>query len=176
MKRTNALLLCCTLCLCAMAQRHTSERLHYQAGIGVSIPLPESQDNAKHLFAKVMYDLRPRLSAGLGTGISKYETELLPLYATLRWDMTTPHRFTPFVEGSIGYSYALTSSASGGSCMGLSLGASYRCRSSDEIFITVGYEHQHYSQQRSFDSSVIRARYVEENGYNAMRIAVGYQF
>lgn len=43
------------------------------------------------------YQLHPRLSAGLGSGISKYDHLMLPVFATFHWHVSKPHRFTPFL-------------------------------------------------------------------------------
>lgn len=160
---------------CAFSQNFV-EKLRYQTEIAVGFPLPESHGTPMRLCQKVMYGLNPRLMCGVGAGISRYDKTLVPLFADLQWSVARPRQFTPFVEARVGYSFAPSPSATGGSNLGLGFGTSFCLSDAHRIYASVGYEYQHFSQLKTFESAVVRSRFVEKIGHNALSATVGFQF
>lgn len=175
MKRIALFTLGCIFCLCSFSQNFV-ERLCYQTEIAVGFPLPESHGTPMWLCQKVMYGLNPRLMCGVGAGISRYDKTLVPLFVDLRWSVARPRQFTPFVEARVGYSFAPSPSATGGSNLGLGFGTSFRLSDAHRIYASVGYEYQHFCQLKTFESAVVRSRFVEKIGHNALSATVGFQF
>lgn len=59
-------------------------------------------------------NMSARCAVGIGIGLSGYEKALVPLYGTVKFRITRPHPFTPFVEGAAGRAFALAKNAKGG--------------------------------------------------------------
>ena len=175
MKKIALFALGCIFCQFAFSQ-NLADRLCYQTEIAVGFPLPESHGTPIRLCQKVMYGLNPRLTCGVGAGISRYDKTLVPLFADLQWSVARPRQFTPFVEARVGYSFAPSPSATGGSNLGLGFGASFCLSGAHRLYASVGYEYQHFSQFKTFESAVVRSRFVEKIGHNALSATVGFQF
>ena len=174
MKRIALFTLGCFFFQCSFSQSFV-EKLRYQTEISVGFPLPESHGTPKRLCQKVMYELNPRLMCGFGAGISRYDKTLVPMFGDLQWSVLRSHRFTPFVEARAGYSFAPSPSASGGSNIGLGIGTSFPLSDAHRIYASVGYEYQHFGQLKTFESAVVRSRFVEKIGHNALSATVGFQ-
>ena len=179
MKKIALFALVGIFCQCAFSQ-NLADRLRYQTEIAVGFPLPESHGTPMRLCQKVMYGLNPRLMCGVGAGISagisRYDKTLVPLFVDLQWSVARPRQFTPFVEARMGYSFAPSPSATGGSNLGLGFGTSFRLSDTWRICASVVYEYQHFSQLKTFESAVVRSRFVEKIGHNALSATVGVQF
>ena len=175
MKKIALFALGCIFCQFAFSQIFV-EKLRYQTEIAVGFPLPESHGTPMRLCQKVMYGLNPRLMCGVGAGISRYDKTLVPLFVDLQWSVARPRQFTPFVEARMGYSFAPSPSASGGSNIGLGIGTSFCLSDTWRICASVGYEYQHFGQLKTFESAVVRSRFVEKIGHNALSATVGFQF
>ncbi len=175
MKRIVLLALVGIFCQCAFSQ-NLADRLCYQTEVAVGFPLLESHGTPMRLCQKVMYGLNPRLMCGVGAGFSRYDKTLVPLFADLQWNVARPWQFTPFVEARVGYSFAPSPSATGGSNLGLGFGTSFRLSDTWRICASVGYEYQHFSQLKTFESPAIRSRFVEIISHNALSVTVGFQF
>lgn len=175
MKRIALLALVGIFCQCAFSQ-NLADRLCYQTEIAVGFPLPESHGTPMRLCQKVMYGLNPRLMCGVGAGISRYDKTLVPLFVYLQWSVARPRQFTPFVEARVGYSFAPSPSVTGGSNIGFGIGASFSLSDAHRVYASVGYEYQHFSQLKTFESSAVRSRFVEKIGHNALSATVGFQF
>lgn len=175
MKRIVLLALVGIFCQFAFSQIFV-EKLRYQTEIAVGFPLPESHGTPMRLCQKVMYGLNPRLMCGFGAGISQYDKTLVPLFADLQWSVARPRQFTPFVEARAGYSFAPSPSATGGSNLGFSIGASFSLSGAHRLYASVGCEYQHFSQLKTFESPAVRSRFVEIISHNALSVTVGFQF
>ncbi len=175
MKRIALLALVGIFCQCAFSQ-NLADRLCYQTEVAVGFPLPESHGTLMRLCQKVMYGLNPRLMCGVGAGISRYDKTLVPLFVDLQWSVARPRQFTPFVEARVGYSFAPSPSATGGSNLGFGIGASFSLSGAHRLYASVGYEYQHFSHLKTFESAVVRSRFVEKIGHNALSATVGFQF
>ena len=175
MKRIALFALVGIFCQCTFS-RNLADRLCYQTEVAVGFPLPESHGTPIRLCQKVMYGLNPRLMCGVGAGISRYDKTLVPLFADLQWSVARPRQFTPFVEARVGYSFAPSPSASGGSNLGFGIGASFSLSGAHRLYASVGCEYQHFSQLKTFESPAVRSRFVEIISHNALSVTVGFQF
>ncbi len=175
MKKIALFALSCIFCQFAFSQIFV-KKLRYQTEMSVGFPLPESHGTPMRLYQKVMYGLNPRLMCGVVAGISRYDKTLVPLFADLQWSVARPRQFTPFVEARVGYSFAPSPSATGGSNLGLGIGASFSLSDAHRVYASVGYEYQHFSQLKTFESPAIRSRFVEILSHNALSVTVGFQF
>ena len=175
MKKIALFALGCIFCQFAFSQNFV-KKLRYQTEMSVGFPLPESHGMPIRLCQKVMYGLNPRLMCGVGAGISRYDKTLVPIFADLQWSVLRSRRFTQFVEARAGYSFAPSPSASGGSNLGFGIGASFSLSDAHRVYASVGYEYQHFSQLKTFESPAVRSRFVEKIGHNALSATVGFLF
>jgi hypothetical protein len=91
------------------------EKIHFSTNLTVGMPLADSDVKPLSLLASAEYQLHPRFSAGIGTGISKYDDLMLPVFATFHWQISKSHRFTPFLACNIGHAFVPKKYISGGS-------------------------------------------------------------
>lgn len=120
--------------------------------------------------------LHPRLSAGLGSGISKYDHLMLPVFATFHWHVSNPHRFTPFLGCNIGHAFAPKKHVNGGFYLSPSVGVSYKLKGRHSLSLSVGYELQEYSQLLSFENARFLTQYVEDISNHAITASIGFTF
>ena len=101
---------------------------------------------------------------------------MIPLYATLHWDITRPHLFTPFLSCNIGHAFAPKQHVSGGFYLSPSVGVSYKLKGGQSLSLAVGYHHQEYNQLASFENTIFLTQYVEEISNHAITASIGCSF
>ena len=175
MKRITVLL----IMVCLMAQLHAQtlrEKIQFSTNLMAGIPLADSDVKPLSLLVSAEYLLHPRLSAGLGTGISKYDHLMLPVFATLHWKVTRQHRFTPFLGCNIGHAFAPKKHVSGGFYFSPSVGISYKLKGRQSLSLSIGYELQEYSQLVTYESAMYLTQYVEDISNHAITASIGFTF
>ena len=164
---------------CLMAQLHAQtlrEKIHFSTNLPVGMPLADSDVKPLTLLVSAEYQLHPRFSAGLGSGVSKYDHLMLPVFATLHWHITKPYRFTPFLACNIGHAFAPKKHVSGGFYLSPSVGVSYKLKRHQSLSLSIGYELQEYSQIVSYESAKFLAQYVENISNHAITVSIGFTF
>ena len=101
---------------------------------------------------------------------------MLPVFATLHWHITKPHRFTPFLACNIGHAFAPKKHVSGGFYLSPSVGVSYKLKRHQSLSLSIGYELQEYSQIVSYESAKFLAQYVENVSNHAITVSIGFTF
>lgn len=175
MKRIVTLL----ILACLMAQLHAQtlrEKISVRTNLTAGTPLPDSDVKPLSLLASAEYQLHPRLSAGLGTGVSKYDHLMLPVFATLHWHITKPHRFTPFFGCNIGHAFIPKKHVCGGFYLTPSIGISYKLKDRQRLLLSVGYELQEYSQLVTYESAMYLSQYVEHISNHSITASIGFTF
>ena len=152
------------------------EKIDFSTNVTVGMPLADSDVKPLSLLVSAEYQLHPRLSAGLGSGISKYDHLMLPVFATLHWQISKPHRFTPFLGCNIGHAFAPKKHVSGGFYLSPSVGVSYKLKRRQSLSLSIGYELQEYSQVVSYESAKFLAQYVENVSNHAITASIGFTF
>lgn len=152
------------------------ERITVRTHLTAGTPLPDSDISPLSLLASAEYQLHPRFSAGLGTGISKCDHLMLPVYATLHWDMSKPHRFTPFLACHIGHAFAPKKHVSGGFYLTPSVGVSYQLKGGHSLSLSVGYQLQEYNQLITCETTKFLTQYVEDISNHALTANIGFTF
>ncbi len=170
MKRIILSLLALAIHTCLNAQ---TDRLRFHGNITTGTPLIDSDITPLSLRASVCYSILPRFSVGLGTGISKYHSVMIPAYGCLRYDLTRPHRFTPFVTCAAGHTFATHRHTSGGFYLSTEVGISYALSGRRALTLSIGYELQEYTRLQSFDSPLILSQYVEHISNSALTASIG---
>jgi hypothetical protein len=162
-----------------MAQLHAQtlrERIKFSTNLTVGIPLADSDVNPVSLLVSAEYQLHTRLSAGLGAGISKYDHLMFPVFATLHWQISKSHRFTPFLGCNIGHAFAPQKHVSGGFYLSPSVGISYKLKGRQNLSLSIGYELQEYNQLITYESTMYIGQYVENISNHALTASIGYTF
>jgi len=164
---------------CLMAQHHAQtlrEGINFSTNLTAGTPLPDSDISPLSLLVSAEYQLHPRFSAGLGTGISKYDHLMLPIFATLHWQISKPHRFTPFLGCNVGHAFVPKKHVSGGFYLNPSVGIVYKLKGCQSLSLSIGYELQEYSQLVSYESANYLTQYVEDISSHALTASIGFTF
>ena len=164
---------------CLMAQHHAQtlrEGINFSTNLTAGTPLPDSDISPLSLLVSAEYQLHPRFSAGLGTGISKYDHLMLPIFATLHWQISKPHRFTPFLACNIGHAFVPKKHVSGGFYLTPSVGLSYKLKEHQSLSLSVGYELQEYHQLVTYENAELLTQYVENSSNHAVALSIGFTF
>jgi len=162
-----------------MAQLHAQtlrEKINFRTNLTVGMPLADSDVKPLSLLVSAEYQLHPRFSAGLGSGISKYDHLMLPVFATLHWQISKPHRFTPFLGCNIGHAFVPKKHVSGGFYLSPSVGVSYKLNGRQILSLSVGYELQEYNQLVSCETTKFLTQYVEDISNHAITASIGFTF
>ena len=173
MKKVVLLIVLACMSIAVQAQK---ERLCFLTNIVAGTPLADSDVKPLSLLVSAEYNIHPRLSAGLGTGLSKYDHLMVPVYATLHWSITRQHRFTPFVASNIGHAFAPQKHVSGGFYLTPSVGVRYQLKDRQSLSLSVGYELQEYTQLQSYESTFVLTQYIENISNHALTANVGFAF
>lgn len=162
-----------------MAQFHAQtlrEKINFRTNLTVGMPLADSDVKPLSLLVSAEYQLHPRFSAGMGSGISKYDHLMLPVFATLHWQISKPHRFTPFLGCNIGHAFVPKKHVSGGFYLTPSVGVSYKLNERQSLSLSVGYELQEYNQLVSCETTKFLTQYVEDISNHAITANIGFTF
>ena len=162
-----------------MAQLHAQtlmENVSLRTNLTAGAPLPDSDISPLSLLVSAEYRLHPRFLAGLGSGVSKYDHLMLPVFATLHWQVSKPHRLTPFLGCNIGHAFVPKKHVSGGFYMTPSVGVCYKLKGRQSLSLSIGYELQAYSQLVTHESSMYLTQYVENVSNHAITGSIGFTF
>lgn len=186
-------------CMSIAVQAQT-DKVSFKTNIVTGMPLPDSDIKPLSLLISAVYQIHPRLSAGVGTGLSKYDHLMIPVYGILHWNFTKQHRFTPFLASNIGYAYAPKKHVNGGFYLTPSVGVSYQMkgpqsteqrppsefaskktsrdgrRRSSCLLLSIGYELQEYTQLKSYESTFALTQYMEDISNQALVVNIGFVF
>ena len=152
------------------------EKIHFSTNLTFGMPLADSDVKPLSLLVSAEYQLHPRLSAGLGSGISKYDHLMLPVFATFHWQVSKPHRFTPFLGCNIGHAFVPKKHVSGGFCLTPSVGLSYTFNDRQRLSLSIGYELQESVSLVTYESSMYLSQYVEDISNHALTASIGFTF
>ena len=152
------------------------EKIHFSTNLTVGMPLADSDVKPLSLLVSAEYQVHPRFSTGLGSGISKYDHLMLPVFATFHWLVSKPHRITPFLGCNIGHAFVPKKHVSGGFYLTPSVGISYKLNERQRLLLSVGYELQEYTQLVTYESSMYLSQYVEDTSNHAITASIGVTF
>lgn len=121
-------------------------------------------------------NMSARCAVGIGIGLSGYEKALVPLYGTVKFRITRPHPFTPFVEGAAGRAFALAKNAKGGFSLSPSVGMEIRLPVPIKMWVTIGYELQKLKRLKKQGNPVVSVAYEERVSHNSLTFKAGILF
>ena len=152
------------------------EKIDFSTNVTVGIPLADSDVKPLSLLFSAEYQLHPRFSAGLGSGISKYDHMMLPVFATLHWQISKPHRFTPFLACNIGHAFVPKKHVSGGFYLTPSVGVRYKLKGHHNLSLSIGYELQESVSLDTYESTMYLIQYVEDISNHSITASIGFTF
>lgn len=152
------------------------KKLSYAITVGTGMPMNEPSRVPFTMQATGRYNLTPRLSAGIGAGISVYEKALIPLFAQVRFLMTRPHQFTPYIACSGGYSFAPHKKASGGIFLNPDIGIRYSSAGPVKLILSIGYELQRLERLKEYQNEYVGVQFKEALGHHSLVVKAGIEF
>lgn len=156
--------------------QNENPKFSYAVTIGTGIPM--SKPSPMPLTAQIIgyYNIGQRFSAGMGTGISVYEKALIPLFADAKYLIIRPHRFTPYIQCGIGYSFAPDKKANGGFYINPNIGVQYSIGGHKKLLLSIGYEHQKLERRKEYENDYFEAQFKEVLSHHYLVIKAGVQF
>jgi len=175
MKKIRLLIAVLSASLCATGQ--TPERIFtYATAIGTGIALNEPSVASLTWQVSGYYNIGKRFSAGVGTGLSCYKTTLIPVFADVKFALTQPQRFTPFVECTGGYAFAPGKNANGGICFNPAIGLQYALPCQKKLQLAAGYGLQQAERLKEFENEYFVAGFMEKLTHHSLTVRIGILF
>ena len=171
----SAVFLLAAVLAAVTASGQSESRFAYSTALGVGIALNEPASTPFVWRAAGYYKISARFWTGAGTGISRYEKTLIPLYAETRLLLLRP-RFTPYAGGAAGYAFAPQKEAKGGFLLSPAVGVLYALCGGRRIFVAAGYELQKLERLRSYDGPYFSAQFAEKLSHGSLLLQIGFQF
>ncbi len=143
-------------------------------GTGLSMSTPSSTPFLWQVMGH--YNVNSHFAAGIGTGISVYEKTLVPLYADVKYNISKPHKFVPYVECGIGYGFAFDKNTNGGFYLSPSLGVQYTIGEKRKILFSIGYELQELERLKRYNDKYVNTEFQEHLSHSSICFKIGYAF
>ncbi len=150
------------------------ERLSFSTSIGTGISMNSPTSTPFTWQVLGHYEINNRFSAGLGSGISFYEKALIPLFADVKFAILKPRKFTPYLECSVGYSFAPSKNANGGFYLNPSVGVQYKIHNKIQLFCALGYELQKLERLKRYENSLLITEFAEKLNHNSISLKIGF--
>lgn len=174
MKKIILLIITCSVVSIATAQQ--TKPLTFATSIGTGIDMNQPSTSPFTWQIVGYYAINSRLLTGMGTGMSIYEKTLIPLFADVKYKITKPKRFTPYMECGIGYSFAPAKNANGGFFLNPTFGIEYAIPKDKKLFLAFGYELQEFERLKTQKQSLYTAEFIEKLSHNCIAIKIGFLF
>lgn len=174
MKTLLLSLLLAGLLSCAQAQ--PDRRFGGTVSLGTAIALSEPARTPFTGRIAGYYNLGGRLAVGAGTGLAVYEKVLVPVFGEVRFLLTRPRRFTPYLSCGAGYAFAPAKDANGGFCLYPCIGVRYARSGNGTWFFAVGYERQALERLKRYRNDLFTAEFVERLRHHAVSFTLGFGF
>ena len=153
-----------------------TKRFSFATAIGTGIPMSTPSSTPFEWQILGYYNFNQRFSAGIGTGISVYEKAVIPLFADVKFNITKPRKFTPYLDCGAGYSFAPDKNANGGIYVNPAVGVQWSVCTKMKLLFAVGYEMQKYERLKSYNSQYFDAEFKEQLNHNSISIKIGVMF
>lgn len=167
-------LLLAGLLTCARAQ--PAHRFGGTVSLGTALALSEPARIPFTARIAGYYNLSGRLAVGAGTGIAVHEKTLIPVFAEVKFLLTRPHRFTPYLACGAGYAFAPATDANGGVCLYPCIGVRYARSGNRAWFLAVGYELQALERLKEYRNDLFTALFAEKLRHHALSFTLGFGF
>ena len=153
-----------------------SNRFTYITTIGTGIPMNEPSSTPFTWQVSGHYKLTERFSAGIGTGLSFYEKALIPVFADIRYQLAAAQRWVPYLQCSMGYSFAPDKDVNGGYFFNSTIGIQYAIHDKTKLLLGIGYEIQNLERLKKHESNEYATEFQEKLHHNSISIKLGILF
>lgn len=168
--------LCTLLCLSAAAQSER-QRFSYSAEAGIGIPFSTPKATPALVRLAAYYNPGCRWELGAGTGVSLIDkTALIPLFGEVRFGLTRPHKFTPYLSCAVGHSFAPASGVDGGFLLSPAVGVKWMLKPRLRGQLAVGYESQGLARLKYYSDAWFDYGFREELVHHSLTIRAGVTF
>lgn len=151
--------------------------IRYQVTAGTGIPMSTPSTVLFNLQGEIQYSFSSRLMAGAGTGFSLYDKEvLIPLFADVRYNLIKPARFTPYLNCSVGYSFAPSGDVNGGFYLSPAIGVETSLFSKYTFLLALGYELQEQDRLKEYTTPSFVSSYQESLSHHSLSLKIGFVF
>ena len=174
MKKT--ILIFISILLVSTAHGQISDRLTYITTLGTGIPINEPSSTPFTWQIAGHYKVTERFSAGIGTGLSFYEKALIPVFTDIRYQLTVPGKWIPYLQCSIGYSFAPDKHTNGGYFFNPSAGMQYALHGKVRLLLGIGYEIQNLERLKKYENNNYTAEFHEKLHHNSISVKLGILF
>ena len=176
---SKIILTCIFLFLVTGIQAQTSKEVKHftfatTIGTGIAVSTPASTPFTWQVLG--YYHISRRFSAGIGTGLSFYEKTIIPLFADIKFNLTRPRKFTPYLECGAGYGFATDKQTNGGSFLNPSAGVEYAVWGDKKLFLAIGYEQQQLERLKQYENSLLVTEFAEKLHHNSISLKIGFVF
>jgi hypothetical protein len=150
--------------------------LDFTASIGAGIAINKPSSTSFTFQALGHYRVSKMFSAGVGTGISFYETTMIPLFADVKLTGKRLRKFTPYAECAAGYALAVNEHTNGGLYLNPSIGIQYAFPNRMKLQLAAGYELQKSERLKTYANDYITVNFAEKSACHSISIKVGILF
>lgn len=151
--------------------------IQYQVMVSTGIPMTTPSAVPFILDGTAFYCLSNRFAAGVGTGFSLYDKNvLIPLTGNLHFNLIKPAKFTPFLDCAIGYAFAPSGKVDGGFYLSPSVGVRMKILSGKKLLFAFGYRMQDLKRLREYSTIQFISSYQESLSFHSLSIQLGFVF
>ena len=154
-------------------QSQGPERFFYAATIGIGFSMNEPAYTPVIVQVLGYYRFKKRWMAGLGTGLSFYETTLVPVFLDAKCMLRQARKFVPYLECGGGYAFAPGNQANGGLYCYPSLGVIYPLTGKMKLQLAAGYEFQQYERLKKYANDYLTVNFSEQRHHHAFSLKIG---
>lgn len=166
-----------TLLVVVASGQTEKKQFSYAVTLGTGITFGEPSTVPFSLQGIGYYRFGERFSVGAGTGLSLYnKVVLIPLFGDLKFDLTRPRKFTPYVECAAGYAFAPAEDARGGFCLNPSVGMKFTLLQKVRMLMAVGYESQSLKRRKDYRDSYFLYEFEEQLNRHSAMFRIGVVF
>lgn len=152
------------------------ERFSGTVMVGTGIAVSTPKKNPFGFYLTGFYNVYHRFYVGVGTGVLIYEKVLLPFYGDIKFYITRPCLFTPYVGCMSGYSVATDVRAKGGLFLSPYAGVRILVAKKLSVILTLGYELQKYERLKQYAGDYFVSEYKERLNHGSVFFKIGVQF
>ena len=108
--------------------------------------------------------------------MSFYEKALIPVFADIRYQLTVPGKWIPYLQCSIGYSFAPDKHTNGGYFFNPSAGMQYAIHGKVKLLLGIGYEIQNLECLKKYENNNYTVEFHEKLHHNSISVKLGILF
>ena len=151
-------------------------RFSYATTVGTGIPMSKPSLVPFDWQVLGWYNMGQRFALGVGTGISVYEKVMVPLFGDVKFRITRPLRFTPYVECGVGYAFSCGDQTKGGFYLAPSVGTEWGICKKMKMLVAVGYELQSLERVKAYQDTYISSEFQEHLNHGSISFRIGVLF